>query len=566
MAFFRYLTIKQKLLALVVLMSLCIGAVGFTGYEYLTSSNQRIDGLYNDRLVPIRDLNALRVHHIAIEADIALLMVQDDKAQNEALMRDIEQRDVQIKQLFEGAKAFIPAEAYAKLSNEKDKFNEQRAKIIYLLTNNRKQDGVALYGSFSKYLNQLNDDLSALADEKSALAAKTKADNGAAAKRAVSYLTAIISIGVVLSLSLGYWAARLIADPIRKAVSAAHRVAQGDLRVEPLQAKGRGEAAQLSAAINEMVGSLQMLIGEIRQSSEKVALSASAMNSGAEHASAAGAEAATAMQGIQEGIRTQLRSIHETTRAMEEMAAGIQQIASGNDAVSSASAAASAKAENGVAVITRTVGTIEGLTAGVQEAAERVARLGDKTREIDTVIELITSIARQTNLLALNASIEAARAGAHGKGFGVVAEEVKKLAEQTAEAAVKVSDLIVEIQDETQRLVKQMIDNAGQADVGAKAAHEAGDAFGGIREQIGAVMNQVVSVSSTVQQLSASSQQVLASSQALLHIAETSSEQTERVFAATHDSLAAVGQISSSSASLSGLADELHKVVQAFRV
>ncbi|KIL39169.1 hypothetical protein SD70_21715 [Gordoniibacillus kamchatkensis] len=253
MAILHHATIKQKLLILVAFMSLCIGAVGFTGYRYLTAANERVDGLYDGRLVPIRDLNALRVHNIAIEADIALLMVQDDKAQNEATMRDIEQRDVQIKQLFENAKSFLPESAFTKLSEEKDKFNEQRAKIIFLLTNGRKQDGIALYGTFSKFLNQLNDDLSAMADQNTTLAAKTKADNSAAAKQAVSFLIAIAAAAVLLSLSLGYIVARLIVGPIRKAVDAARRVAEGDLLVEPLAAKGRGEASQLGAAVNDMV-------------------------------------------------------------------------------------------------------------------------------------------------------------------------------------------------------------------------------------------------------------------------------------------------------------------------
>lgn len=566
MSFLHHLSIKQKLLSLVVIMSLCTVLVGYTGYNYVHQANSRIDDLYQQRLVPIRDLNALRVHYTSIQADIALLMVQTDQAKYDIIMKDIEKRDGLLKKLFENAKAYISDEAYAKLKDSNDKFNQQRAKIIFALTNGKKQDGIALYDEFGQYLNQLNSDLSALADAKAVQAEATKQDNQTGAKQAYVYLIAIIAIGVVFSLSLGYFAARLIIVPLRKAGAVALRVAQGDLQVDPLPARGRGEVAKLGGAINDMVASLRMLLGEIRSSSERVAVSAEELRTGSGYAREAGAQTAQAMEDIQEGIRTQLTSIHETTRAMEEMASGIQHIAGGNDDVAAASEIASSRAENGMTVITHSVATIEELADGVKDAAEGISRLGDRTREIDKVIELITTIARQTNMLALNAGIEAARAGAQGRGFGVVAEEVKKLAEQTSQAAVQVSGLIEEIQTETKRLVEQMTVNATKAGLGAQAAHEAGEAFGGIREQVVAVMNRIVAVSATVQQMSAGSEQVLASSQALLGIAETSSEQTERVSAATGRSLKAIDRIGASSDTLNEVAVGLQEIVKGFRV
>lgn len=566
MSFLNHLSIKQKLLSLVVIMSLCTALVGYTGYNYVHQANSRIEGLYEQRLVPIRDLNALRVHYIAIQADIALLMVQADQAKYDIIMKDIEKRDVLLKQLFESARAYVSDDAYANLKDSNDKFNQQRAKIIYALTNGKKQDGIALYEEFGKYLNQLNSDLSALADSNAVQAEATKQDNQKSAKRAYVYLLTMLIVGVVFSLTLGYFVARLIIVPLRKAGAVADRVAQGDLQVEPLPSAGRGEVAKLGGAINDMVASLRMLLGEIRTSSERVAVSAEELRTGSSYAREAGAETAQAMQDIQKGFRTQLTSIHETTRAMDEMASGIQHIAGGNEDVAAASEIASSRADNGMTVITHTVTTIEELAAGVKEAAEGVARLGDRTREIDAVIELITTISRQTNMLALNAGIEAARAGAQGRGFGVVAEEVKKLAAQTSQAAVQVSDLIEEIQLETERLVGQMTANAAKAGLGAQAAHEAGESFGGIREQVEAVMSRIVAVSSTVQQMSAGSEEVLASSQALLGIAEASSGQTERVAAATRQSLEAIDRIGASSETLNELAEGLQSIVKGFRV
>jgi methyl-accepting chemotaxis protein len=561
----NYLYFKQKLLGLVALMSLCIGIVGFTGYSYLNVSAKEMNDLYDKRLVPVKTLNVLRVHFIAIEADILQLMVETDKAKGEAIMHDVEQRDVQVAKLFKEVEAMVTKEQFGRLQTEMDKFNEQRAKIIYLLTNNRTKEGISLYQSFSGYLNQLNKDLSDLADSNAALAEQTKQNNETNAKKAYATLVAVIAVGVVFSAGAGWWMAAGITGPIHKVVRIANRVAQGDLGVETLQMKGRDEIVKLSRAINEMVSNLKMLIKEINSSSERVAASAEALLAGSEHTSAAGAETAKAILDIHDGFQTQLQSIHETTRAVEEMAAGIQQIASGSESVSAASSSAYTKAQNGKEVVAHTVTTIESLSSVVHESANRVAQLGAKMKEIDAVIELITTISRQTNLLALNASIEAARAGSQGRGFGVVAEEVKKLAEQSGEAADKVSELVREIQTETLQLVEQINASASQAELGLHAAHEAGAAFDAICTEVEAVTQQIVNVSATAEQMSAGSEEILASAQSLLHIAEKSVRHTENVTAATEETQASMEEIRNSSQSLSALADELHEVVSRFK-
>jgi methyl-accepting chemotaxis protein len=566
MRWIQNISIKQKLLILVAFMSICIGVVGYIGYVHLKDSTERINDIYTKRLLPVKDLNMVRTHNKAIESDILRLMIETDKAKSAEVMKDIEKRDDEVLKLLKEIEQLLPPEKYKGLLDSIKTFNDQRGKIIYYTTNGKVQDGISLFGTFSAMLEKVNQELNDLADSNAALAEESNTASAKASKQAYIYLISSIVGCILLAIAVGWWFSILIANPIRKVMLIAKKVAQGDLQVERVHMRGRDEISQLANAVDEMVDNLKLLITEVRQSAGHVAASAQGLLEGSEHTSQASESAATAIQHIHDGVQKQLTSIHETTRAMEEMATGIGQIASGGEGVSIASASAYNKAKNGKVVIANTVATIEHLASAVHDSAARIENLGEKTKQINSVIELISSIAKQTNLLSLNASIEAARAGEHGRGFGVVAGEVKKLSEESSQAAYQVSEIIEEIQTETMELVAQISSSVQQAEKGLQAAHEAGNSFDEIAGEVEGVSQQIIQVSATVEQMSAGSQEILASSQSLLHIAEDSAKNTEDVTATTQETLAAMQEVRSSSATLSKLALELDALIGKFKI
>jgi methyl-accepting chemotaxis protein len=566
MQFIHNLSIKQKLLILIAFTSLFIGIVGLIGYKYLKESTARMDEMYTYRLIPVKDLNVVRIHNKTIESNMFQLMVETDKAKSAEIIKNIERLDLEVQTILKQLKERLPEAEYKKLQEDMVKFADQRALIIYNSSTGKVQAALSILHTFSNMLNTVNDDMSKLADQNAALAEQSNANNRKEAQTAYVYLLSSLIICILLSLAMGWWFSNIIVNPIRKVVQIAKQVAQGDLRVKQMNMKGKNEIGQLAASIDEMVAHLKALITDVHKSAGQVAQSANELMIGSEHTSKASEAAASAVQDIHEGFQKQLHSIHETSRAMEDMTSGIQQIASGSEDAAGASSSAYEKAKNGRTVISNAVATIEHLASAVHDSSARISLLGEKTNEINEVIELISDLASQTNLLSLNAAIEAARAGEHGRGFGVVAGEVKKLAEQSRVSAYKVSEIVKEIQQETMELVTQITSNVKQAEQGLEAAHQAGKAFEGIANEVEIVSQQIVSVSATVEQLSAGSQQILATSHSLIGIAQASASNTENISATTEETLASMEEIRNSSAVLSNLASELDDLISKFIV
>jgi methyl-accepting chemotaxis protein len=203
--------------------------------------------------------------------------------------------------------------------------------------------------------------------------------------------------------------------------------------------------------------------------------------------------------------------------------------------------------------------TVDGLSKVVGE-------LGERSKEINQIIAVITDIASQTNLLALNAAIEAARAGEHGRGFAVVAEEVRKLAEQSAQSAKQIYQLISTIQEETNLTVQSMDAAKGEVLSGIDVVNTAGNSFAQIERSINNVTVQIQEVSSAVQQMAASSEQIVQSMKMITQISESSSAQTMAVSSATEEQLASMEEITSAANSLTKMAEALQSLIEKFKI
>jgi len=202
----------------------------------------------------------------------------------------------------------------------------------------------------------------------------------------------------------------------------------------------------------------------------------------------------------------------------------------------------------------------------VSSSAEVVTKLGERSKEIGQIVVTISGIAGQTNLLALNAAIEAARAGEQGRGFAVVAEEVRKLAEQSQEAAKQIANLISEIQSETDNAVVAMNEGAREVKVGADVVNNAGKAFKEIVSLISEVSTQIREISAAIQQMASGSQQIVAAVRDIDRISKDAAGQTQTVSAATEEQSASMEEIAAASQALAKMAEDLQSAVRKFRV
>jgi len=181
-------------------------------------------------------------------------------------------------------------------------------------------------------------------------------------------------------------------------------------------------------------------------------------------------------------------------------------------------------------------------------------------------VDTISGLAGQTNLLALNAAIEAARAGEQGRGFAVVAEEVRKLAEQSQDAAKKIAELIGEIQEDTDKAVVAMTDGTREVKTGAEVVNAAGSAFKEIADLVTQVSSQVKEISAAIQQMASGSQQIVAAVKRIDGLSKKSASESQTVSAATEEQLASMEEIANSSEALAKLAQDLQAAVAKFHV
>jgi methyl-accepting chemotaxis protein len=279
----------------------------------------------------------------------------------------------------------------------------------------------------------------------------------------------ISAVAVALTVMLAVLYTRSILQPLREVLGINRRIAEGDLRVVA-EVKGRDEMAELMQATVQMQQTLRDTVSHIGEASTQLASAAEEMNAVTEEGS--------------RGLQRQNSEVEQAATAVNEMTAAVEEVAR-NAASASTSAQQSERSTGlGAARVTETVKAIHSLTGTVSHTSEQIVALAGQAQGIATVVDVIRGIAEQTNLLALNAAIEAARAGEQGRGFAVVADEVRALAHRTQESTREIEQMIGGIQSGSEGAVQAMQRSRDEANATLKIANEAGAALEEIARSI----------------------------------------------------------------------------------
>lgn len=377
----------------------------------------------------------------------------------------------------------------------------------------------------------------------------------------VTTITVLIITAIIVA-----WYARRIARPIRKLEIAAKRIATGDLTQIELSINSKDEIGRLSQSFEQMTRNLLGLLRQIRGATEQVAASAQELTASSEQSAHAASQIATSIIQVASGTNEQVLASADTTTAVDQISAGIQQIAANASQVSAHSSQAAEKAENGAKAVETVATQMEKIQATVNASAAVVTKLGERSKEIGQIVYTIAGIAGQTNLLALNAAIEAARAGDQGRGFAVVAEEVRKLAEQSEEAAKRIAGLIGEVRVDTENAVAAMDNGTQEVKNGAEVVNATGAAFQEIVALVAGVSNKVKEMSTALQKMALDSQRIVDSVRKIDALGKASAGEAQGVSAAAQEQLASMEEIASSSQALAKLAEDLQEAVAAFQV
>ena len=378
-------------------------------------------------------------------------------------------------------------------------------------------------------------------------AAEAAAENEAQYKHAVTLTVTLVAIIIALSLLVVYLLNKNICGSLQEILRVSGVAAKGDLTQEA-RVEGRDELAELGQAYNTMFANIKALIGSIQntaQATQTVAQSIAEVAEDASGQTTAAENTAAVLQGTVDYVQATVSIVAETAHKTKE---------------------AVHKADEGNRIACDAVNQMKELAVVVGDSAKRVARLGERSKEIGSIVDTISGIAGQTNLLALNAAIEAARAGEAGRGFTVVAEEVRKLAEQSATAAEQIGALIGNIQKETESAVVSMHEGLEHVQQGQKRVDSAGTAFSDILQTVDEVNSGAAVAEGTLKNLQVSIQKIKESFAVVDRAAKAIGNASQNVSAATEEQSAGMEEIAASSRTLAGFAEELQKAARKFKV
>lgn len=382
------------------------------------------------------------------------------------------------------------------------------------------------------------------------------------ATKTISLIISILTVFVGLIVAI--FISRKITKPVQELAGYANKIADGDLTIEDFRIKMRDEIGDLSNSFKKMVNNLKTLIGQVGETSEQVAASSEQLMASAEQTSSVTNQVVTAIQEVASGNDIQAKNLDNTFVTFNEISSGMQKMAETTSTIAKFASDTAGQAKNGNNYIRNVIKQMNAINTTTNETNEVIKELSTNTSEIGAIINVITEIAEQTNLLALNAAIESARAGEHGKGFSVVANEVKKLAQASRESAKQISNIITNIQNDTVHVIEKMNDNTNEVANGLKLVTETEKTFSSILSSVDTVNIQIQDLSAIAEEISSSFEQVSESVEEIVNITNESVKATNEIASLSEEQLAAIQEIAASASTLSNMADGLREMIKKF--
>ena len=376
----------------------------------------------------------------------------------------------------------------------------------------------------------------------------------------------LIVVGLILVVGMCLSFAGRIIRPIVALEGQTVQLAEGNLRVEKLPITSEDEIGSMTRAFNKMQEHLHELISKMASTSEQVAASSEELTANAQQSAEASVHVAETIGEVSNGMDQQLSDIDGAKKNVDSVFVDITAMTEKTKRVTAAAVSTSEAAKKGELLMQDATTKMSHIEKSVMNSADVVRTLGESSQQIGQIVEAISSIADQTNLLALNAAIEAARAGEHGRGFAVVADEVRKLAAESQESAEQIKDRILTIQKDTAHAVQAMEEGKAEVQSGTQAIRDVGEQFQDIMGQVNDIRDQINEIGASVNSVSSGAGNIVEAVDSIDSISRKTADHTSTISASTEEQSASNEEIAAASQSLAHLATDMQEAINKFKL
>ncbi|WP_010677107.1 methyl-accepting chemotaxis protein [Bacillus timonensis] len=371
---------------------------------------------------------------------------------------------------------------------------------------------------------------------------------------------------IILGLLISIFTSVMIARPVKKVANRMKAISSGELQAEPIKTKLKDEIGQLVTAVNDMNENLRGMVTQMGVVSENVTGQSEELTQYADEVMAGSQQIAVTMEELSRGAEDQATSSTTLIEKMSGFSEEIMKVAVKGDDIKGQSQGMLTMTNDGSAYMESSIQQMNSINEKMKQSHAMVVGLDNKTNEITKLVNVIQEIAGQTNLLALNAAIEAARAGEHGRGFAVVADEVRKLAEQVGNSVSEITAIVKDIQNESKQVVQSLDDGYQSVEEGTAQIQTTGKTFNELKRTIDEIGTQIEAMSSSLYSVLDDTREISGAIEGIAAVAEESAAGVEEVSATAQQSSSSMEEVTKSAKQLEENAGELNALIQGFKL